>query len=198
MIIHQIVIVFVILIISSTTPSSRVKELFSQFGSFSHRGIVHFELGQGDARIVESTLALLLAVEVADIVARPIGPIINSTAVLFTHLPDALVPFAVRIVQDSFSVTVVIFEFSFENLSIWPQKGALTIFVPILERSEEKSTVWPLEQPLSIHGVIREGSLVDFAARGYSPTKSIYLTLLEEPFKNGIVWVDLETHTVRF
>ena len=117
---------------------------------------------------------------------------------LLSVLPVALILLAIRIVKRALSHALVIFELSDICLSIWPQVGALALFLSSVERTVVETTIRPLEQPIAFHCVVDEGPLVDFTTACDASTEAVNLPFLKEPFEEGVVRVDLEAHAVRF
>lgn len=117
---------------------------------------------------------------------------------LLSILPVALILLAIWIVKRALTHALIIFELSNICLSIWPQVGALALFLSSMERTVVETTIRPLEQPIAFHSVVDKGPLVDFTTACNASTIPVDLTLLKESFKHGVVRVYLEAHAVRF
>ena len=146
---------------------------------------------------VHGTLSLLLAFLVVDEVARSVGPGVGAGPVLLAILPSTVEHLAVRVVDLTRTVALILLELTLVDLPVRPHVSTVALLFTLMEGPEEKTTIRPLEQAFALHDIVQEWPLIDLASRSDSSAVAIDLALLEEALENCVVRVDLEADTVR-
>ena len=110
--------------------------------------------------------------------------------------PGTMEFFAVRIVHDAPSITLIHLELAFIALPTRPQVSSTATLLAILEVAIVDPSIWPLEETHSIHLVIDKWTLVHLSPRCDAPTMAIDLAFFKEALKECIVGVDFEANSI--
>ena len=136
------------------------QEVDSFVGLFGERGVFIFNFFNWDAVWFETSCCCLLAISVWNEVFCSIGPSVVASTMLLSFFPNAMECLAIRVIQNTVAMTLIVLEFANIALTAGPQVRALAILLSLVESSKEDSTIWPLKQTDSVHCVHYKRSLV--------------------------------------
>jgi len=132
------------------------------------------------------------------VVLRTIRPYVVAFPVLLPIFPTAFVSFAIRVVKNAESVTIIRLELSFVSLTVRPHIDSLSILLATLERPEEQTAIRPLIETLTAHAIVGERTLEHLTPRCDASAPPVDLSLSKVPLEDGIVRVNLKAETIRF